>query len=65
MWIKVHFDYANYSDEAYIQTENICCVFEGNDKKTYITFSGDDTNYFTVKESVEEVKNLIGIKGEN
>lgn len=62
MWIKLHFDEGAEHDDAYIQTENVCCVFTGYDNKTYVTFVGSDTHYFAVKESVDEVKKLLGIE---
>lgn len=61
MWIKVHF--YKTGDEIAVQTQNICVIFPDQRKQykgaTCIQFSGEETNYILVKETIDEIWRMI------
>lgn len=61
MWIKLHFYQS--SDEVVVQTQNICAVYQDQRKQykgtTVVQFTGEETNYIQVKESMDEIGAMI------
>lgn len=58
MWIKLHYKYNG--KPVMVQTKNITSYGESTvDCATDVFFIGDDENYITVKETVEEIEKMI------
>ena len=58
MWIKLH-DYT-YGREMSVQTQNICVISPFADSKgCTVSFIGSEENYIQVKETVDEIGEMI------
>lgn len=59
MWIKLHYRYDG--KPVMVQTKNITNYGEStnNNCSTDVFFIGNDENYITVKETIEEIENMI------
>lgn len=61
MWIKLHFYLSG--DEIAVQTQNICAVYPDQREEyigaTSIQFAGTEDNYFSVRETIDEIEAMI------
>lgn len=61
MWLKLHL--IDSEDEIHIQSSNICAIYpdqrEGFNNRTIIQFVGNEENYLYVKETPEQIMNMM------
>lgn len=61
MWLKLHL--IDSGDEVCVQSNNICAIYpeqrEGFHDITFIQFVGKEDNYLYVKETPEQIMNMM------